>query len=284
MVKIKPVRTVRSLKSHRVTVFDDDSHDAIDKPTPTSTSPHSREDFDEFVKRERGHFLAATRGDERRALERLSSVAAFRLDPLRLGPTYPLDYQAWLLIRTSYIHKFSKSREGVTILLDNVGSFNESFKKFRRAKITDDDIVEHAVFLMGYFLRHIDAREYPHGRIVRVFDLSGFKLKHVANVRALRLGLRITMLAERYFPERLQECLVINAHPFAIGVFNRLIRGLLHEATRKKFRFYADDDVLRELLRPDQLDWQNHTSPEEEILNDYIRCHSRSCCSGCSCC
>lgn len=276
MVKIKPARTVRSLKSHRVTVFDDDSHEAIDKPTPGSSV--SREDFDEFVKRERGHFLAAMRGDERRALERLSSVAAFRLDPLRLGPTYPLDHQTWLLIKTSYIHKFCKSRGGVTVLLDNVGSFNESFKKFRRAKITDDDLAEHAVFLMGYFLRHIDAREYPHGRIIRVFDLSGFKLKHVGNVRALRLALRITMLAERYFPERLQECLVINAHPFAIGVFNRLVRGLLHEATRKKFRFFADDDVLRrELLRPDQLDWQNHTSPEEVILNDYIRSHSRGC-------
>lgn len=150
-------------------------------------------------------------------------------------------------------------------------SFNRSLKNFKREGITDDDVIEHAIFLMTYFLSHVDTREYPHGRIIRVFDLSGFKLRHVSNIRALRLGLRLTFLAEKYFPERLAEIHVINAHPFAIGVYNRLVRGLLHERTRNKFSFHQDDAVLRDLLRPEQLDWANYTSPDEAALDEFVR-------------
>jgi hypothetical protein len=151
-----------------------------------------------------------------------------------------------------------------------VGSFNESLRAFRKHGITDDDIIEHAVFLISYFTSIIDSRPYPHGRIVRVFDLSGFRLSHATNLRAMRLGLRLTMTAERYFPEVLQDVIVLNAHPVAIGVYNRLIRGLLHERTRSKFQFHTDNGVLQEILGSEQVNWQHVDSPVETAMYDYV--------------
>ncbi|MCP3994922.1 MAG: hypothetical protein GY722_07640 [bacterium] len=151
-----------------------------------------------------------------------------------------------------------------------MGSFNESLRAFRKHGITDDDIIEHAVFLISYFTSIIDSRPYPHGRIVRVFDLSGFRLSHAINLRAMRLGLRLTMTAERYFPEVLQDVIVLNAHPVAIGVYSRLIRGLLHERTRSKFQFHTDNGVLQEILGSEQVNWQHVDSPVETAMYDYV--------------
>lgn len=95
----------------------------------------------------------------------------------------------------------------------------------------------------------------------------------MTNLKALRTGLRITSLAEKYFPERLESIIVVNAHPIAIGVYNRLIKGLLHERTRDKFQFYTDDDVLREIFDESQLEdlRVGRPSQEEVALSDHIR-------------
>jgi hypothetical protein len=86
----------------------------------------------------------------------------------------------------------------------------------------------------------------------------------------MRLGLRLTMTAERYFPEVLQDVIVLNAHPVAIGVYNRLIRGLLHERTRSKFQFHTDNGVLQEILGSEQVNWQHVDSPVETAMCDYV--------------
>ncbi len=203
--------------------------------------------------------------------------AAYRIE--RAPPSYPLSYEKFCLIKQLYRHTFIRSshpkHQDTCVLIDNVGSFNESLKAFRRHGITDDDIIDHAVFLIAYFSSIIDSRPYPHGRIVRVFDLSGFRLSHATNLRAMRLGLRLTMTAERYFPEVLQDVIVLNAHPFAIGVYNRLIRGLLHERTRTKFQFHTDDGVLHEMLGSEQVDWQHAGSAVEIAMYDYVRRQGR---------
>ena len=224
---------------------------------------------------------------------------------------YPLSFDKFCLVKELYRHKFIRSSHpkhvGSCVLIDNVGSFNESLKAFRRHGVRDDDVIGHAVFLVAYFTSIIDPRPYPHGRIVRVFDLSGFHLLHATNLRAMRLGLRLTMTAEKYFPEVLQSVIVVNAHPFAISVYNRLIRGLLlcisarrarsltrsiphsidpsldrslarvlrspfrqHERTRNKFQFHSDDAVLREMLGCEQLDWQNAESAVEVAMYEYV--------------
>ena len=207
----------------------------------------------------------------------LAPLAPFQA-PFRIArqpPLYPLSFEKFHLIKELYRHKFIRSsdpkHQDTCVLIDNVGSFNESLKAFRRHGITDDDIIEHAVFLIAYFTSIIDARSYPHGRIVRVFDLSGFRLSHATNLRAMRLGMRLTKTAERYFPEVLQEVIVLNAHPFAIGMYNSLIRGLLHERTRNKFQFHTDDKILHEILGTEQADWQNAGSAVEIAMYDYVR-------------
>ena len=207
------------------------------------------------------------------ALLLVSRQYPFRV--IREPPLYPLPFKKFALIKDLYRHAFIRSthpeHENTCVLIDNVGSFNQSLRAFRKHGITDDELIEHAMFLISYFSNVLDPRPFPHGRLVRVFDLSGFRLSHASNLRAMRLGLRLTMMAEKYFPERLRDVIVINAHPFAIGVYNRLIRGLLHERTRNKFQFHADDAILYEMLDKDQVNWQRVVSPEENAMYDFVQ-------------
>jgi hypothetical protein len=97
------------------------------------------------------------------------------------------------------------------------------------------ELLEHTKLILMWFCEKIDPQPFPQGRFVRVFDFKGFKMSHARDVGAIRMGMSIIRMIEKYFPERLEKCYVINAPPVLFHLWNSIVKNMLDKKTAEKF-------------------------------------------------
>lgn len=187
-----------------------------------------------FVVQEYSRFLVACKQDEAEAWRRIQETAAFRerekLDAL-LGQPHP----QFFILKSVYSHGFlGVSTGGSYVLLDKMGRFHQTMKDFRKHGITEGDVMRHSMLTMEWFCKVIDPRPYPHGRFIRVYDFEGFKMQHVRDVGAIKMGTSIVSMIEKHYPERLEKAYVINAPPVLFHLWN-IVKKMLDKKTVKKF-------------------------------------------------
>ncbi len=187
-----------------------------------------------FVVHEYSRFLIASKQDDAEAWRRIQETAAFRereqIDRLLEQP-----HGRFFLLKSVYSHGFlGVSKSGSYVLLDKMGRFRRTMKEFRKQGITREDVMRHSMLTMEWFCKVLDPREYPHGRFIRVYDFEGFKMQHVRDVGAIKMGMGIVSMIEKYYPERLEKCYVINAPPTLFHLWN-IVAKMLDKETLKKF-------------------------------------------------
>jgi hypothetical protein len=191
---------------------------------------------DSFVVDEYSRFLVAAKQDEKEAWKRIQETAAFR-EREKVDGLLEQPHPQFFLLKSVYSHGFlgvSKSDTGSYVLLDKMGKFHQTMKEFRKHGITEKDVMRHSMLTMEWFCKVIDPRRYPHGRFIRVYDFEGFKMQHVRDVGAIKMGTSIVSMIEKHYPERLEKAYVINAPPVLFHLWN-IVKRMLDRETVKKF-------------------------------------------------
>lgn len=236
--------------------------------------------YDDNVRmREYSRFLVATKGNEEEAQRRLEERVAFghRQGNLIGGMPHP----HFFMLKNVYHHGIlGKTSDGSYVMVDQMGRFNQSMKVWRGHGVTEHDILNHSMLIMEWFCNHVDTRPYPGGRFVRVYDFEGFRVQHIRNLGAIRLGMKIIGMIEQHYPERLERCIVINAPPLLRHLWNTIVKNMLDSRTAEKFVLHKKEDtlqVMKDLLSPESLppDYggigQWYGSAEERALFSFVK-------------
>jgi hypothetical protein len=123
------------------------------------------------------------------------------------------------------------------------------------------ELLEHTKLILMWFCEKIDPQPFPQGRFVRVFDFKGFKMSHARDVGAIRMGMSIIRMIEKYFPERLEKCYVINAPPVLFHLWNSIVKNMLDKKTAEKFCIVKGMDKSCKLMQ--------ELMPVECLLKEY---------------
>lgn len=264
----------------------------------TTTALHSHaldqcnteeENEDEYYKlrlQEYSRFLVASKGDEKEAKRRLEERLVFRRvqGDILCGTPHP----HFFTLKKLYHHGIlGKTENGSFVMVDSMGKFNQSMKEWRHHGVTEADILNHSMLIMEWFCTSVDPRPYPGGRFVRVYDFAGFRIQHVRNVGAIRLGMKIIGMIEKHYPERLERCIVINTPPALRHLWNGIVKNMLDARTAEKFIMYKKQDslrVMKELLPLSSLPReyggtaQWYETPEERALFSLVQKANESSC------
>lgn len=199
-------------------------------------------DSSTFMANEYSRFLVAAKGHEKLARRRWQeSIEHMCLQKRILNEPHPF----FFLLKDLYHHAIlGKTANGSYVMVDSMGTFHQSMRTWRHHGVTEEDVMNHSMLVMQWFCTHVDPRPYPGGRFVRVYDFEGFRMHHVRHVGAIRLGMRIIGMIEKYYPERLEQCIVINAPPVLRHLWNSVVKNMLDERTACKFAFYAKGESL----------------------------------------
>ena len=127
--------------------------------------------------------------------------------------------------------------------------------------ISQAELLEHTKLVLMWFCEKIDPQPYPQGRFIRVFDFKGFKMSHARDVGAIRMGLSIIRMIEKYFPERLEKCYVINAPSVLFHLWNTIVKTMLDKKTAEKFCIIKGKDKSCELMQ--------ELMPRDSLLKEY---------------
>jgi hypothetical protein len=195
------------------------------------------------LQKEYARFLVATKGDEKEAQRRMEDRVSFRCHQ---GNILETPHPHFFTLKTIYHHGIlGKTGDGSYVMVDSMGRFHQSMKEWHRQGVRQEDVLHHSMLIMEWFCTHVDPRPYPGGRFIRFYDFEGLRIQHVRNISAIRLGMNIISMIERYYPERLEKCIVINAPPVIRHLWNSIVKNMLDPRTAEKFVMCKKEDTLR---------------------------------------
>ncbi|CAN7975179.1 unnamed protein product [Ixodes persulcatus] len=125
--------------------------------------------------------------------------------------------------------------------------------------VSMDAIVKHAAYQIEVAIADMKTQTEKLRRVVEtvtvVFDYDNFHLKQVYCWQVREILRHLTALYEKYYPEILERCLIINAPSF-FPIFWKLLQPFLAENTKNKIEIFSRENwqpVMLQYVDPSQL-------------------------------
>ncbi|KAG0412932.1 hypothetical protein HPB47_009931 [Ixodes persulcatus] len=125
--------------------------------------------------------------------------------------------------------------------------------------VSMDAIVKHAAYQIEVAIADMKTQTEKLRRVVEtvtvVFDYDNFHLKQVYCWQVIEILRHLTALYEKYYPEILERCLIINAPSF-FPIFWKLLQPFLAENTKNKLEIFSRENwqpVMLQYVDPSQL-------------------------------
>lgn len=166
---------------------------------------------------------------------------------------------------------------------EGIGRFWRAVSAFREDGILPDhadQIIKQFVFHMEYIFNVVDSSPYPRGKFLRIYDMTGVKLKDIADKEAVDLGYEMMQVLEAHYCERMARAIVI-APPIFSTIW-AMVRGLVDPATAEKIKIVAPRNLKAALLEEMDMEvipkcWGGHgvsdwyESEMEQALWEWVR-------------
>ncbi|KAM7312134.1 SEC14-like protein 2 [Ixodes scapularis] len=108
--------------------------------------------------------------------------------------------------------------------------------------VSIEAIVKHVTYLIEVMMADMKMQTEKLRRVVEtitvIFDYDNFQLKQVYCLQVIDLVRHLMALYEKYYPEILERCLIINAPSF-FPIFWKLVQPFLAENTRNKIEIFS---------------------------------------------
>ncbi|CAN7985272.1 unnamed protein product, partial [Ixodes hexagonus] len=150
----------------------------------------------------------------------------------------------------------NRDRDGRPLWILRFG--NADFKGMLQC-VPKEALVKHVTYTVEKIIADMKAQSKKLGKVVEtatvVFDFDNFSISQVYSFQVIEFTKLLMTLYESHYPERLQQCLIINA-PIAFPIFWKFVRPFLTERTTNKIQIFSREGwqpVLLKLVDPSQL-------------------------------
>ena len=195
-------------------------------------------------------YVGACKGDTAKALTRLEATAHWRqangVDRILEEANLP----HFFTLKKHYLHcLLGRTKDGLPIVVEGIGRFGRAVTAFRQDGILPDhadQIIRQFVFHMEYIFNVVDTSAYPQGKFLRIYDMTGIKLRDISDKEAVDLGYQMMQMLEHHYCERMARALVI-APPIFSTIW-AMVRGLVDPATAEKIKIVTPRKLRAALL------------------------------------
>jgi len=91
-----------------------------------------------------------------------------------------------------------------------MGAWPGAYTKILSEGISEQEMLEHLLFIYHYAFSNLDSRPLPNGKTVKIVDLEGLTMGDL-NSPGFKLITRVGAMLSLNFPQRLHKCFLVNA-------------------------------------------------------------------------
>lgn len=153
------------------------------------------------------------------------------------------------------------TKKNCILEIEKMGMWPKAYPQIRAAGVTDDDILRHLKFTFDYVFKVLDTRSLPHGKTVKIIDLSGLSIGAIRSDAFKFISQAGALLALNY-PQRLHRAFLINAPGWWAMAWN-LISPMINQKVRNQMCLFGKND--KEKLKKALLEWID----EDELPVEY---------------
>lgn len=177
-------------------------------------------------------------GSEAKAYAALSSMARWTTEN-NLVEIISRPQRAFHSMKKHYPHGFpgwSKKRDCL-VELECMGAWPGAYTKILSEGISEQEMLEHLLFVYHYAFSILDSRPLPNGKTVKIVDLEGLTMGDL-NSSGFKLITRVGAMLSLNFPQRLHKCFLVNA-PGWWTVAWRLILPIIPPKVRGQMTLFS---------------------------------------------
>ncbi|CAN7985274.1 unnamed protein product [Ixodes hexagonus] len=128
---------------------------------------------------------------------------------------------------------------------------NADFKGMLQC-VTKEALVKHVTYMIEKVVADLKVQSEKLGKVVEtvtvVFDYDNFSIRQVYSFQVIEFTHLLLVLYENYYPEMLEQCLLINAPSF-FHIFWKIVRPFLTERTASKMKVFSREGWQSVLLK-----------------------------------
>ena len=193
----------------------------------------------------------AAKGDAKKLREKHAGWCEWYADH-DVGTLLDREKPAFEIVKAFYPHAFhAKTRQGFAVQLEKPGRFPTLLAELRKRGFADPTraVVEHVSFVMTHAFATIDNRDFPHGRILRIVDMSRLDLSDTGYEAYVFLK-AMAHVSSVAFPERVHKVVIVNP-PAAFNVLWGVFSPMVSQRTMARVRICKDTQSAKETLLED---------------------------------
>jgi hypothetical protein len=193
----------------------------------------------------------AAKGDAKKLREKHAGWCEWYADH-DVGTLLDREKPAFEIVKAFYPHAFhAKTRQGFAVQLEKPGRFPTLLAELRKRGFANPTraVVEHVSFVMTHAFATIDNRDFPHGRILRIVDMSRLDLSDTGYEAYVFLK-AMAHVSSVAFPERVHKVVIVNP-PAAFNVLWGVFSPMVSQRTMARVRICKDTQSAKETLLED---------------------------------
>jgi hypothetical protein len=193
----------------------------------------------------------AAKGDAKKLREKHVGWCEWYADH-DVGTLLDREKPAFEIVKAFYPHAFhAKTRQGFAVQLEKPGRFPTLLAELRKRGFANPTraVVEHVSFVMTHAFATIDNRDFPHGRILRIVDMSRLDLSDTGYEAYVFLK-AMAHVSSVAFPERVHKVVIVNP-PAAFNVLWGVFSPMVSQRTMARVRICKDTQSAKETLLED---------------------------------
>lgn len=193
-------------------------------------------------------YLRRNGHEEAVALERMKATLDWRaenaMDALLWQPQ-----PKFAQIKAAFAHGVHcRSKQGTPVWIEHIGKFRRSYSSIHKAGITDDELLQHMLFLNEHLYGVTCPGPLPGGRTIKIMDMAGAGLGDVRGA-AQAFSKKLGTLQQQHYADRMQTAYVVNL-PGWFGAAWKIGSALFEPAVRQRIHMVGGgkDNIRAALL------------------------------------
>lgn len=167
---------------------------------------------------------------------------------------------AFETIKKNFPHGFMgwSRRRDCLVEFEAIGSWSNAYDAIVSEGVTEQQMLEHYLFIYQYAFTRLDARPLPNGKTVKIVDLQGLSMSQLKSP-GFKFLTRVGAMLSLNYPQRLHRCFLLNA-PGWWAVAWRIVSPIIPPKVREQMVLFGKND--QEAAKKALLEWV-----DEDVLS-----------------